>query len=105
MNPKQSDESEGFAELLEVAGFLLTWGGIAFTALIRTLQPSAEKFDLSVGDDNSVQVRAFASAFPNSLPTVGTSFEDILGTLYRVRRANRTPGSPIITFECEVTHP
>jgi len=105
VNPKQSDESEGFAELLEVAGFLLTWGGIAFTALIRTLQPSSEKFDLSVGDDDAVQVRAFASAFPNGLPTVGVAFEDILGTLYRVRRVIRPPSTPIITFECEVSHP
>jgi len=99
------DGIEGFNELLQIAGEDLTWGGIAFTALIRTLQPSAEKFDLSVGDDDAVQVRAFASAFPNSLPTVGTSFEDILGTFYRVRRVTRTPGNPIITFECEVTHP
>ena len=105
MSSDFTEQHEGFNELLQIAGEDLTWGGIAFTALIRTLQPSAEKFDLSVGDDDAVQVRAFASAFPNSLPTVGTSFEDILGTLYRVRRVTRTSGNPIITFECEVTHP
>ncbi len=105
MNQRANDSLEGFSELLQIAGEDLTWGGIAFTALIRTMQPSAEKFDLSVGDDDAVQVRAFAAAFPNALPTVGTSFEDILGTLYRVRRVTRTPGSPIITFECEVSHP
>ncbi len=99
------DYLEGFSELLQIAGEDLTCGGIAFTALMRTLQANAEKFDLSVGDDDAVQVRAFASAFPDSLPTVGTSFQDLLGTLYRVRRVTRRPGNPIITFECEVTHP
>ncbi len=102
---KTADNLEGFSELLHVAGEDLTWGGFAFPALIRTRQPSPEKFDLSVGDDDAVHVRAFAAAFPSSLPTVGESFEDILGTLYRVRRITRTPGNPIITFECEVSHP
>lgn len=105
MNQRAADGMEGFSELLRIAGEDLTWSGIAFTSLIRTLQPSPEKFDLSVGDDDAVQVRAFASAFPNGLPTVGTSFEDILGTVYRVRRITRIPSTPIITFECEVTHP
>ena len=101
----EPDIHEGFSELLQVAGEDLTWGGIAFTALFRTVQPDPQRYDISVGDDDSVIVRAFLGAFPGSLPTVGTSFEDILGTLYRVRRVTRTPGNPIITFECEVTHP
>ncbi len=105
MKERAVDSLEGFSELLQIAGEDLTWGGIAFTALIRTLQANAERFDLSVGDDDAVQVRAFASVFPNSVPTVGTSFEDSLGTLYRIRRISRRPGNPIITFECEVTQP
>ncbi len=105
MNERAANSVEGFSELLQIAGEDLTWGGIAFTALIRTLQANAEKFDLSVGDDDAVQVRAFATAFPNGLPTVGESFEDSLGTLYRIRRVSRRPGNPIITFECEVTQP
>ena len=105
MNQRAADSLEGFSELLQIAGEDLTWGGIAFTALIRTSQPDPQHYDLSVGDDDAVIVRAFLGAFPGSLPTVGTSFEGALGTLHRVRRVTRTPGSPIIIFECEVAHP
>lgn len=105
MNQRSADSVEGFSELLQVAGENLTWSGVAFTALIRTLQANTERFDLSVGDDDAVQVRAFATAFPNGLPTGGESFEDSLGALYRIRRITRRPGNPIISFECEVTQP
>ena len=104
MTPKQSDQSEGFAELLEIAGSSLTWNSHPFTALIRTLQPKAEGFDLTPGDDSAVGVRAFISAFTDRLPVVGDGFEDDLGDRYRVTRIVRTPGDLIVTFECEVSY-
>lgn len=104
MTPKQRDQSEGIAELLEIAGSSLRWNGHAFTALIRTLQPKAEGFDLTPGDDNAVGVRVFASAFPDGLPVVGDGFEDDQGICYRVTRIVRTPGDITVTFECEVSY-
>jgi hypothetical protein len=104
MTPKERDQSEGFTELLEVAGSSLTWSDHAFTALIRTLQPKAEGFDLTPGDDNTVGVRAFLSAFADGLPVVGDGFEDEQGTRYRVTRIVRTPGDLTVTFECEVSY-
>jgi hypothetical protein len=104
MTPKQHDQSEGFAELLEIAGASLTWNGHSFTALIRTLQPKAEGFDLTPGDDNAVGVRVFISAFPDRLPALGDGFEDELGTRFRVTRVVRTPGDITVTFECEVSY-
>jgi hypothetical protein len=104
MTPKQHDQSEGFAELLEIAGALLNWNGHAFTALIRSLQPKAEGFDLTPGDDNAVGVRGFISGFPDGLPVVGDGFEDEQGSRYRVTRIVRTPGDLTVNFECEVTY-
>ena len=104
MTPKQCNQSEGFAELLEIAGSSLTWNTHAFTALIHTLQPKAEGFDLTPGDDNAVGVRVFLSAFPDGLPVVGDGFEDELSTRYRVTRIARTPGDLTVTFECEVSY-
>jgi len=105
VNPKQSDQAEGFAELLDVAGSRLNWDGHEFAALIRTLQPQEERYDLTPGDDNAALIRAFRSAFGGSLPAIGAGFEDELGTHYRVTRIARTPGDLTVTFECEVTHP
>ncbi|QYY34607.1 hypothetical protein [Ruficoccus sp. ZRK36] len=104
MTPKQSDQSEGFAELLEIAGTYLSWNGHPFMALIRTLQPKAEGFDLTPGDDNAVGVRGFVSSFPDRLPVVGDGFEDEQDTRYRVTRIVRTPGDLTIYFECEVSY-
>lgn len=104
MNPKQTDQAEGFAELLEVAGSRLNWDGHEFAALIRTLQPQEERYDLTPGDDNAVGVRAFRSAFGDTLPAIGAGFVDELGTHYRVTRITRTPGDLTVTFECEVTY-
>lgn len=60
MNPKQTDQAEGFAELLEVAGSRLNWDGYEFAALIRTLQPQEQRYDLTPGDDNADLSAAFA---------------------------------------------
>ncbi|MBC2593783.1 hypothetical protein H5P28_05865 [Ruficoccus amylovorans] len=104
MTSKQHDQAEGFAELLEIAGSSLVWNDHPFTALIRTLQPKAEGFDLTPGDDNAVGVRAFVSAFPDGLPVVGDGFEDELGARYRVTRIIRTPGDLTVNFECEISY-
>lgn len=104
MKLKQTDQSEGFSELLEVAGSEFTWREHPLTALIRTLQPKVEGFDLTPCDDNSVSVRALRSVFLGGLPAIGDHFEDESGTSYRVTRISRIPGDLTVTFECEVLH-
>ncbi len=101
----KSDSIEGFAELLDAAGVELTLDGVSLKALLRTTPPEANRYDLSVGDDNSVQVRVLASAFPGGVPVAGSSFTDEAGTTYRIRRISRSPSRAIITFDCELCQP
>jgi len=105
MNQHEQDSAEGFAELLDAAGVLLTLDGTPLRALLRTTPPEANRYDLSVGDDNSVQVRVLASAFQGGLPVAGSSFTDGAGTTYRIRRIARSPSRAIITFDCELCQP
>jgi len=101
----KSDSIEGFAELLDAAGVVLTLDGAPLKALLRTTPPESNRYDLSVGDDNSVQVRVLAAAFPSGLPVAGSSFTDESGTTYRIRRIARSPSRAIITFDCELCQP
>jgi len=105
MNQHEQDSAEGFAELLDAAGVVLNFGGTPFKALLRTTPPEANRYDLSVGDDNSEQVRVLASAFSSGLPALGSAFEDEDGTTYRIRRIARSPSRAIITFDCELCQP
>lgn len=100
----QHDQLEGFSELLAAAGAALSWGEHSFTALITTLQPKVESFDLTPGDDAAVSVRALRSVFPDALPAIGEHFEDEFGTGYRITRVIPAPGNLIMSFECEVLH-
>jgi len=99
------DVEEGFRELLAVAGVELAWGGVGFPALLSAVEPKAEPYDLTPGDDNAVAVRVLLKAFPDGLPVVGDSFSGPAGEACRVRRVKRSPNGITITFECEVTHP
>ena len=105
MNQHEQDSAEGFAELLDAAGVVLNFGGTPLKALLRTTPPEANRYDLSVGDDNSVQVRVLAAAFPGGLPVAGSSFGGEGGTTYRIRRIARSPSRAIITFDCELCQP
>jgi hypothetical protein len=105
MNHHEQDSAEGFAELLDAAGVLLTLDGVPIRALLRATPPDLNRYDLSVGDDNSVQVRVLASAFSGGLPVAGSSFEDEAGTTYRIRRTARSPSRVLITFDCELCQP
>lgn len=105
MNQHEQDSAEGFAELLDAAGVELTLDGVSLKTLLRTTPPEANRYDLSVGDDNSVQVRILASAFPSGLPAAGSSFGGEGGTTYRIRRIARSPSRVLITFDCELCQP
>jgi len=105
MNQHEQDSAEGFAELLDAAGVVLTLDGNPIRALLRTTPPEVNRYDLSVGDDNSVQVRVLASAFSSGLPVAGSLFEGEGGTTYRIRRIARSPSRVLITFDCELCHP
>jgi hypothetical protein len=104
VNLKRQDQSEGFAELLEIAGEDLTWNGQPFRALIATTQPGQSRYDLTPADDNAVRVRAFLSEFPGGLPRPGHYFTDEDGATYRIEDVERTPRSLTVTFTCEVTY-
>jgi hypothetical protein len=105
VNQKQSDQTEGFIELLEMGGSTLSWNGVEFSALITKLEPKEERYDLTPGDDSAVGVRTLLSSFNPTLPCVGSYFNDQDGTLYRVIRLIRIPNDLTLTFECEVTFP
>ncbi len=105
MNQHEQDSTEGFAELLDAAGVELMLGSVRVLALLRTTPPEVNRYDLSVGDDNSVQVRVLASAFSGGLPDLGSSFTDEDGATYRIRRISRSPSRALITFDCELCQP
>jgi len=105
MNQHEQDSAEGFAELLDAAGVVLNLDGVSLKALLRTTPPEANRYDLSVGDDNSVQVRVLAAVFPIGVPVAGSSFTGEGGTTYRIRRIARSPSRAIITFDCELCQP
>jgi hypothetical protein len=105
MNQHEQDSAEGFAELLDAAGVVLTLDGTPLKALLRTTPPESNRYDLSVGDDNSVQVRVLASAFQGGVPVAGSSFGGEDGTTYRIRRIARSPSRVLITFDCELCQP
>lgn len=103
MSLHQADVIEGFQELLEAAGVDLIYEGLEVRALIKTETPATEGYDLTPGDDQSVQVSAFVSAFTSGVPSIGDYFTDENNTRYRVKSGRLRPGQPIIRFSCEVS--
>ena len=98
------DHMEGFLELLEVSGADMVFEGAAFRVLVKTLEPKPQEFDLTPGDDNSVQVSLLAADAPAGLVRVGQTFTNSEGTSYRITRVKQTPGSGIVRLECTVTY-
>lgn len=102
MNLYIEDALEGFVELLDAVGVELRFGEARFRALLSTEAPANEPYDLTPGDDQAVQVSAFASAFTTK-PAIGDYFEDDAGTRYRIKSRRQRPGQGIIRFSCEVS--
>ena len=102
MSLHTDDALEGFAELLDAVGVDLRFGGESLRAVLSTEQPSNEPYDLTPGDDQAVQVSAFASAFMTT-PVIGDYFEDDAGNQYRIKSRRLRPGQSIIQFSCEVS--
>ncbi len=102
MNLHAADALEGFNELLDAVGVDLMCNGELFRAVLSTAQPKPEPYDLTPGDDQDVQVAAFASVF-NTPPAIGDYFEDDSGARFRIKSRRQRPGQPIIRFTCEVS--
>ena len=102
MSLHTDDALEGFAELLDAVGIDLRFGGESFRAVLSTEQSTNEPYDLTPGDDETVQVSAFISAFM-ATPAMGDYFEDDAGNQYRIKSRRQRPGQPIIRFSCEVS--
>lgn len=102
MSLHTDDALEGFAELLDAVGIDLSFGGESFRAVLSTQQPTNEPYDLTPGDDQSVQIAAFESAFMTT-PAIGNYFEDDAGNQYRIKSRRLRPGQSIIRFSCEVS--
>jgi hypothetical protein len=99
MNQHEQDSAEGFAELLDAAGVVISFGSVRFRALVRSLSAESDSFDLSRGDDDAVTVTALASELP-VLPKPGDTFTTPDGWTYRVRKLIRTTGAVLVHFEC-----
>jgi hypothetical protein len=102
MSLHTNDALEGFAELLDAVGIDLRFGGESFRAVLSTEQPSSEPYDLTPGDDQAVQIAAFASDF-TTRPAIGDYFDDDAGNQYRIKSRRLRPGQSIIRFSCEVS--
>lgn len=102
MSLHTDDAQEGFAELLEAVGVDVRFGSESFRAVLSSEQPTNKPYDLTPGDDQSVQIAAFASAFMTT-PAIGDYFEDDAGNQYRIKSRRIRPGQSIIRFSCEVS--
>lgn len=103
MNPLAADTLEGFQELLDLSGVTLTWNDTHFQALLNADVPTAERYDLTPGDDREVTVSAFISTFPGPRPAIGDSLEDGNGGRCRITAVRPKTGLPIIRFTCRLT--
>jgi len=99
------DHLEGFTELLEASGRTLVTGQESFRALVRTLRPKSDSFDLSPTDNDTVLVSALRDTAPASAVRVGASLSDEQGFCYRVTRLHRSPNRAIVQMECVVVNP
>ena len=103
MTTKQADCTEGFLELLSIAGRALSWDNLQFNALIKSADPAQEEYDLTPGDDTEVVVSALLSNFNDGLPRIGDVLSDEDSYNYRIQKIERIPGKPVVRFHCQVT--
>lgn len=101
----EADHLEGFEELLNMSGRLLLFGTEHFRAVIKTLEPPAEAYDLAPTENDSVLITAFRNEIPSAAVKVGISLTDSDGFFYRVSRLKRSPNHPLVKLECTVLNP
>lgn len=99
------DHWEGFEELLQVAGRTFQFGTEQFRGLVKTLEPSAEEYDLTPTDDDTVLLAGFRSKIPSIAIKVGVSLTDSEGFIYRITHIRRSPSQEIVRMECTVQQP
>lgn len=102
---QHSDHIEGFSELLEADGRTLQHSEEDFRALVRTVRPPEESFDLSPTDNDAVEVTAFRDEIPDPARRVGAHLQDAEGVRYRVTRLRRSTNRALVKLECVVLHP
>ena len=99
------DHLEGFGELLDASGRTLVAAGVSFRAIVRTVQPPNESFDLSPSDNDAVMVSALRADIPAAAIQVGAGLTDEDGFRYRVTRLHRSPNRQIVQLQCTVLNP
>ncbi len=101
----ESDQLEGFRELLETSGGQFVHPSGEFRGLVKRMNPDNEEFDLTPTDDDRVQVSGLRSEVPVEIVKVGASFSDNDDLRYRVTRIRRSPNQVAVRLECEVVNP
>lgn len=101
----ESDQLEGFRELLETSGGQFIHPSGEFRGLVKRMTPEDEEFDLTPGDDDRVQVSGLKTEVPAEVVKVGASFTDSEDLAYRVTGIKRAPNQVAVRLECEVVNP
>ena len=101
----ESDQLEGFRELLETSGGLFVHPSGEFRGLVKRMNPENEEFDLTPGDDDRVIVSGLKTEVPAAVVKVGASFTDSDDLRYRVSAIRRSPNQVAVRLECEVVNP
>lgn len=99
------DHSEGFTDLLEIAGTDFQYQGQAFRGLLNRHEPQQEAFDLTPTDDDAVIVFTDPNLLPEGLLKVGAYFSDVMEVQYRITKMKRPPGKPFVQLECTLLTP
>jgi hypothetical protein len=102
MPQKTADLTEGFDELLAIAGERLQWGGVEFDALLRDIEPNREPYDFAPGEDNELWVAARRADFAAAAPKAGDVFTDPAGRHYRVVAVRNAPADIALRFKCQL---
>ena len=101
----ESDQLEGFRELLETSGGQFVHPSGEFRGLVRRIEPENEAFDLTPGDDDRIQVSGLKTEVPAEVVRIGSSFVDSENFSYRVTGIRRSPNQVAVRLECEVVSP
>lgn len=99
-NTLDPDTLEGFGELLEASGIVLTFGGVQIRALLAREANTAQAFDINPADVQTVVLSVFKTDLP-SVPDIGSYFEDDESGRYRVTAHRPCPERAFARFVCE----
>lgn len=122
------DHLEGFAELLETSGIILTLDGVELPAVVEREGANPQSFDIDPGSCQTVIVSClksdifkiygdpsgapytdpegnFYKSTAKYLPDIGTYFIDEEGGRYRIVARRPNPVKPFNKYICEYSGP